>query len=908
MNNQVSRAVTLRKFNPGAMQTDEEIIQQFVVRKHQFNAVIEVLEENLSSESNQHLLIVAPRGRGKTMLLARVAAELRQNPKFSSQLLPVRFMEESMEVLCIADFWLECLLHLINALNVLHSERAEALRSTRSELSKIMDNKQLEQLARAAVLEVADELDYRLVLTIENLQDLASDTDKDFGWKLRKTLQTVPRIILVASATSHFEGLFDVDQPFFELFREIDLPPLNIKECQNLWQAATGMAIEEREIKPLKILTGGSPRLLIFIASFSRHHSMRQLMEELVTLIDDHTEYFRGHLDALPAKERRVYIAVLDLWQPATTREVAERARMEIRSTSSLLNRLVSRGAITTEQEGKTKYYCATERLHSIYYKLRREGNEASVVQGLVMFMTAFYTGDEFQVMATNLLEESREMPSLKQGVQLAMRNNKNARERLMTYMSFDDCQVALGGDTGACDWVEHHELLANEAFDKSDYTLAITHLDKIIVHFKETAELELQVRVAKALFNRAVVQTEQKHLDKAIEDYSELSNRFLDTNEISLLHVVVDALFNRAITYGQQNNIDDELKEYAEIVKRFSDSNDPTIQVSVANALNNRAAIQFEQNHFDKAIENNTILIKRFIDSVIPVIQEQVARAFFNNGASHAQQNNLEEAIKSYTHFINHFKNTCNPNILDHIVKSLFNNAIALQEQNKFDKARENYTALITRFIDSEESVQQEHVAKSFVNRSGILKQEDRLDEAIAGYTEVIDLFSSSDQPALLIAVSTSLFNTAMAMSKLGRKNEALENCNEVAKRFTNNTNEDIQQNVAKAVGLSVELSNEQSRNTSLYENWYKSFPIENTVSLRLFYGVTLYIFKLGIGETRLLKILQSDTNRAEKLQPLIVALKQESGEEVRAPAEVIEVAKDIRKAMHEVLEKTEN
>ncbi|MDH5389425.1 MAG: AAA family ATPase, partial [Gammaproteobacteria bacterium] len=532
MNNQLARATTLRKFNPGAMQTDEEIIKQFVVRKHQFNAVMEVLEENMSSESNQHLLIVAPRGRGKTMLLARVAAELRQNPKFSSQLLPVRFMEESMEVLCIADFWLECLLHLINALNELHTERAEALRATRAELSKIMDNKQLEQLARAAVLEVADELDYRLVLTIENLQDLASDTDKDFGWHLRKTLQTVPRIILVASATSHFEGLFDVDQPFFELFREIELPPLNIKECQNLWQAATGMSIEEREIKPLKILTGGSPRLLIFIASFSRHHSMRQLMEELVTLIDDHTEYFRGHLDALPAKERRVYIAVLDLWQPATTKEISERARMEIRSTSSLLNRLVHRGAVTTEKEGKTKYYCSTERLHSIYYKLRREGNEASVVQGLVMFMTAFYTGDEFQVMATNLLEESREMPSLKQGVQLAMRNNKHARERLMTYMSYDDCHVALGEKTDACDWVEHHSSLALDAFERTDYISCISHLDKIIARFKGTSEPALQEQVATAFFNRGVALTENKRLEKALEDYAEIINCFSNSAE----------------------------------------------------------------------------------------------------------------------------------------------------------------------------------------------------------------------------------------------------------------------------------------------------------------------------------------------------------------------------------------
>ena len=67
-----------------------------------------------------------------------------------------------------------------------------------------------------------------------------------------------------------------------------------------------------REIRPLEILTGGNPRLLVIVAGFARHRSLRQLMEELVVLIDEHTEYFRGHLEALPRSERRVYIAVID--------------------------------------------------------------------------------------------------------------------------------------------------------------------------------------------------------------------------------------------------------------------------------------------------------------------------------------------------------------------------------------------------------------------------------------------------------------------------------------------------------------------------------------------------------------------------------------------------------------------
>ena len=97
----------IRKFNPGTLQSDDEIRAQFVVRQHELDIVLEVLRGNLDTSSCQHVLIVAPRGRGKTMLLARVAAELRTDTALSECLLPVQFMEESQEIFTLADFWLE---------------------------------------------------------------------------------------------------------------------------------------------------------------------------------------------------------------------------------------------------------------------------------------------------------------------------------------------------------------------------------------------------------------------------------------------------------------------------------------------------------------------------------------------------------------------------------------------------------------------------------------------------------------------------------------------------------------------------------------------------------------------------------------------------------------------------------
>ena len=416
-----SHSRVIRKFNPGTLQADEEVISQFVVRTHQLGTVLETLRDNVHSPSCQHALLVGPRGRGKSMLVARVTAELRTNDTLSESLLPVRFMEESQEIFNIADFWLETLYYLAREIETADPGLSVELQETHADLAARWSERATGEHACMTALSAADRLGKRLVLMVENLQALCADVDADFDWQLRKVLQSEPRIMLLATATSRFEGLEDATQPFFELFRIIDLKPLNTDECLRLWHMISGNRVSEREIRPLEILTGGSPRLLVIIGEFARHQSLRQLMEGLVKLIDDHTEYFRGHLDNFAKTERRVYLAVIDLWQPSTTAEIAARARMDIRTVSALLGRLVDQGVVIVDKSQRKRRYATAERLYSIYYKLRRQRDEAAVVQHLIHFMTVFYHGNELADLSAKLRLEARESLIIYEGLQRAI-------------------------------------------------------------------------------------------------------------------------------------------------------------------------------------------------------------------------------------------------------------------------------------------------------------------------------------------------------------------------------------------------------------------------------------------------------------------------------------------------------
>ena len=401
-------------------QSDEEITEQFVVRKHELGVLLDVLRGNIDSQSCQHALIVAPRGRGKTMLLARTAAEIRMRPELAQHLLPVSFMEESQEIFSLTDFWLETLFHLARECASHDPQLADELRARHAALSDRWREQTLEDHVRAAVLDAADRLDRKLVLMVENLQALCKDVDKDFGWKLRGVLQTDPQIILLASATSRFAGLDDVEQPFFEMFRIIELKPLTTEQCRNLWKVVSGDKVTGREIRPLEILTGGSPRLLVIVAGFGHHKSLRRLMEDLVMLIDDHTEYFRGHLDALGKTERRIYVAVLDLWRHSTPGEIGARARMDVRVVSTMLGRLIERGALLVEGGGRKRKYAASEPLYCIYYKLRRGRGEAAVVENLIRFMSVFYSEAERTEIFPSLISEGSDSSTVRHGLDRA--------------------------------------------------------------------------------------------------------------------------------------------------------------------------------------------------------------------------------------------------------------------------------------------------------------------------------------------------------------------------------------------------------------------------------------------------------------------------------------------------------
>ena len=151
-------AAAVKKYNPGFL-TDDEIIQSFCVRTHEFESIVESLRE-MSSSSSTHSLVIGSRGSGKTHLLLRVAAEVRRDTGLSG-IFPVVFAEESYEVTTCGEFWLECLGRVAD---LAPSDEQASLLLTYDDLRTVSDDRALADRCLGSLLDFADRHDTRLLL------------------------------------------------------------------------------------------------------------------------------------------------------------------------------------------------------------------------------------------------------------------------------------------------------------------------------------------------------------------------------------------------------------------------------------------------------------------------------------------------------------------------------------------------------------------------------------------------------------------------------------------------------------------------------------------------------------------------------------------------------------------------
>ena len=923
--------VTARKYNPGFL-TDEDLTASFCVRTAEFDSMVEMLR-GCTGTSNPHQIVIGPRGSGKTSLLLRVAAEVRRDPELSRRFFPVVFAEESYEVASAGEFWLEALSRLADQSPP--RDDAPDLHLTCRDLRAIKDDQTLGERCLGALLDFSGREDKRLVLMVENLNMIFRDmADRDAGWRLRKILQTEPRIILLATATSRFDEIDHPDHALYDLFRVRTLQPLDTGECTALWETVSGQRPPRQTIRPMEILTGGNPRLVAIVAGFGSGLSFCELMDDLLDLVDEHTEYFKSHIEALPAQERRVYLALADLWKPATTREIAERSRIETSKCSAQLARLTERGVVqVTGGSLRRKQYYLSERLYNIYYLLRRNGGPDSLIRALIQFMESYYSLSELRDIGVSMAREARtldgEMRSLHRTaleklVQLPVLAGH--REELLALLSEEDSEELA--DAKAL-------LLRAVELQEQDPEESLATWEEVVRRFGESRSPEVFQLVAIALFGKAEALGELGRPEEALAAYEEAGRRFGEDDTEVHVEMAASALFSKGVTLAELDRTEESLAVYEEVVRRFEKSEETAHLETVADALVNKGVTLGRLNRRAEELAAYQEVVRRFGGCSSADVLGPVAIALLYKGIALGGLNRTEGALSAYDEVGRRFGEFKTAVHLEVVVKALFRKGVALGELDRTEESLAVYEELIRRFEASDEPVHLEIVSKALVNKGAALGELDRTEEELAAYEEVLRRFGESETPALLELVAIARTYRGMTLGNLGRTEEARAAFEDVVQRFLDSDSPALRARAEDALLEKAELELEcrhyeaaastvslvlDENNTQSQENRSRGHLIRAQASLRsgnpkrsakdietileilpdggslpeIHYE--LMQFSIDLGAEAMVEIIQASPS-AQLLLPLTTALEQEIGRKPRVPQEVEEVAGDVRK-----------
>lgn len=683
-----------RTYNPSFL-SDDELGASFCVRTSEFVSIVETLQEN-TGNSNQHVIVIGSRGSGKTSLLLRVALEVRRNAELAGRLRPVVFAEESYSVGTCGEFWLECLARV--AAQQPGPDGQCDLHATYGDLRRIRDEQTLADRCLGAVLDVADREGKRLVLMVENLNLLLGDmVDPDAGWQLRKTLQTEPRIMLLGSATSRFAEIDDPEHALYGLFRVLYLRPLDEQECSTLWRTVSGTNAERGKIRSLQILTGGSPRLMAMVARFGGTLSFAALMSDILDLVDDHTEYFKRHIEDLPPQERRVSVALAELWKPATTREVADQSRIGTSQCSALLQRLVTRGAVALDGgTPRRKQYYLIERMYNIYYLLRR-GDAGRMVEALLRFMASFYSAPELSSIAGSLIVDAMLTEPADQAFQVDVFNRFLDLPDLAEYR--DELTKLAGGAAYVADVMTRF----GKAFDRGNYQEAVRFCDHLLGLVPEHGSASMRF-LAVPLMNKGHALFRLGRFEEAQALYEEVVRGFERRPADDVDGLSVKALICRGGALLRTGRRDDAVAAFDDGWRRYRRNGDTTgAEHAAAAALFLKGRLLRKSQRSDESLEAYGELVGHFGDSRVPAISEIVTDALLEQGDMLSTQGRYTHALEVYGDAARRFDGHAMPAIEAKSAAASVYQGLMLEMLNRFPDALQAYDRVVSRYCHSD-------------------------------------------------------------------------------------------------------------------------------------------------------------------------------------------------------------
>ncbi|HWO24750.1 MAG TPA: AAA family ATPase [Kofleriaceae bacterium] len=377
------RALQRSRYSPGNLAPDV-LERLFIGRSGLLDELIAKVSRSVLSKDKQHILLVGPRGSGKTHATALLHRRLKTDPKLAearARAIIAYLNEEEWGVASFLDF----ILVILRSIQSEHGEVARGIALVEETFER--DPDKARDLAEDTLRQVVK--NKTLVLLCENLNDLFQAIGAEGQQRWRSLVQEQRSWCIVATAPSLFLQVSRQTEPFYGFFTIRSLEKLSLDDAIELLRckaelegrselaAAIDTATGRARVRAIHHIVGGNHRAYIVLSEFLTRESLGELVSPFMNMVDDLTPYYQERTrNSTSPLQRKLVDYLCRQRRPATVRDIARATLVQQQSAAKQLGELAKFGIVQKTSRGRESFYEISEPLMRLCIEVKDKRTE----------------------------------------------------------------------------------------------------------------------------------------------------------------------------------------------------------------------------------------------------------------------------------------------------------------------------------------------------------------------------------------------------------------------------------------------------------------------------------------------------------------------------------------------------